>query len=139
MSDEGGLELAVLRRYPELNLVMDLDVYPLTKMQDFAAKAAICTALSKIRLQKGYHQIPVNPEDVQKPAFTTPFGLFTYKRMPFGLINAGTSFQHHVDRAIWYCKAAIAWVNDIIICSRNHEEMWSTWVRSCRPYRTLVL
>jgi hypothetical protein len=64
----------------------------------------------------------VNPADVQKTAITTPFGLFEYKRMPFGLRNAGPSFQRHVDRAIRDCQAAFAWVDDIVICSRNHEE-----------------
>ncbi len=64
-------------------------MYPLPNMLDFAAKAAGCTVFSKIDLRKGYHQIPVNPADVQKTAITTPFGLFEYKRMPFGLRNAG--------------------------------------------------
>jgi hypothetical protein len=70
---------------------------------DYAAKAAGCTFFSKIDLRKGYHQIPVNPADVQRTAITTPFGLFEYKRMPFGLRNAGPSFQWHVDRAIRDC------------------------------------
>jgi hypothetical protein len=91
-------------------------------MLDFAAKAAGCTVFSKIDLRKGHHQIPVNQADVQKIAITTPFGLFEYKRMPFGLRNAGPSFQRHMDRAIRDCQAAFAWVDDIIICSRNHEE-----------------
>ncbi len=55
---------------------MKPDVYPLPNMLDFAAKAARCTVFSKIDLQKGYHQIPVNPEDVQKNTITTPFDLF---------------------------------------------------------------
>ncbi len=108
--------------FRRLNLVTEPDVYPLPNMLDFAAKAAGCTVFSKINLRKGYHQIPVNPEDVQKTAITTPFGLFEYKRMPFGLRNAGPSFQRHVDRAIRDCQAAFAWVDDIVICSRNHEE-----------------
>jgi cleavage and polyadenylation specificity factor subunit 1 len=62
----------------------------------------------------------VNPADLQKTTITTPFGLFEYKRMPFGLRNAGPSFQRHVDRAIRDCQAAFAWVDDIVICSRNH-------------------
>jgi hypothetical protein len=47
-------------------------VYPLPNMLDFAAG---CTVFSKIDLQKGYHQIPVNLEDMQKTTITTPFSL----------------------------------------------------------------
>jgi 4-hydroxy-3-methylbut-2-enyl diphosphate reductase IspH len=42
--------------------------------------------------------------------------------MPFGLRNAGPSFQRHVVRAIRDCQAAFAWFDDIVICSRNHED-----------------
>jgi hypothetical protein len=73
------------RDFRRLNLVTETDVYLLPNMLDFAARAAGCTVFSKIDLRKGYHQIPVNPEGVQKTANTTPFGLFEYKRMPFGL------------------------------------------------------
>jgi hypothetical protein len=110
------------RDFRQLNLVTEPDVYPLPNMLNFAAKAAGCTLFSKIDLRKGYHQIPVNPADVQKTAITTPFSLFEYKWMPFGLRNAGPSFQRHVDRAIRDCQAAFAWVGDIDICSRNHEK-----------------
>jgi cleavage and polyadenylation specificity factor subunit 1 len=105
-----------------LNLVTELDVYPLPNMLDFATKAACCTVFSKIDLRKGCHQIPVNPVDVQKTPITIPFGLFEYKRMPFGLRNAGPSFQWHMDRAIRDCQAAFARVEDTVICSRNQEE-----------------
>jgi hypothetical protein len=59
---------------------------------------------------------------VQKTAITTPFGLFEYKEMPFGLRNAGKSFQQHVDRAIRDFQAAFTWVDDIVNCCRSHEE-----------------
>ena len=62
--------------FRRLNLVTEPDVYLLPNMLDFAAKAAGCTVFSKIDLRKGYHQIPMNPADVQKTAITTPFGLF---------------------------------------------------------------
>jgi hypothetical protein len=108
--------------FRRLNLVTEPDVYPLPNMLDFAAKAAGCSVFSKIDLRKGYHQIPVNPADVQKTAITTPFGLFEYKQKPFGLRNVGPSFQRHVDRAIRDCQDTFAWVDDIVICSKNHME-----------------
>ncbi len=103
-----------------LNVVTEPDVYPLPNMMDFAAKAAGCTVFSKIDLKKGYHQIPVNPADVPKTAITTPFGLFEYKRLPFGLRNAGASFQRHMDNAIAGVEAAFAFVDDVLVCSMDH-------------------
>ncbi|GJW10206.1 reverse transcriptase domain-containing protein [Tanacetum coccineum] len=41
----------------------------------------------------GYFQIPVDPQDQEKTAFTCPYGTFAYRRMPFGLCNAPSTFQ----------------------------------------------
>ena len=41
----------------------------------------------------GYNQIAVDPKDQEKTAFTCPYGVFAYRRMPFGLCNAPTTFQ----------------------------------------------
>ena len=41
----------------------------------------------------GYNQIAVDPKDQEKTAFTYPFGVFAYRRMPFGLYNAPATFQ----------------------------------------------
>ena len=47
----------------------------------------------------GYNQIKVCEDDQYKTAFTTPWGTFAYRRMPFGLINAGVTFQRAMDLA----------------------------------------
>jgi len=41
----------------------------------------------------------MNPDDMEKTTFTTPWGMFMYKKFPFGLIKAGATFQHAMDIA----------------------------------------
>jgi hypothetical protein len=45
----------------------------------------------------GYNQVSVLPEDREKTTFTTPWGTFMYAKMPFGLMNARTTFQRAMD------------------------------------------
>jgi hypothetical protein len=107
--------------FRRLNMVTVAE-YPLPNMLDFVGKEAGCTIFSKIDLRKGYHQIPVHPADIQKTAITTPFGSFEYLRMPFGLMNAGTTFQWKVDRVVADLEAVIAYVDNMGVASRNAEE-----------------
>jgi hypothetical protein len=78
--------------------VTEPNSYLLLNILDFAHIAAGCTISSKINLRKGYHHILVHPDEICKIAISTPFGLFEYTRMPFGLRNAGNTFQRKIDR-----------------------------------------
>nr|VZI50943.1 unnamed protein product [Spirometra erinaceieuropaei] len=79
--------------YRALNNVTIPDRYPVPHLQDFAGALFGKSVFSKIDLVRAFHQIPVAPEDVPKTAVTTPFGLFEFIRMPFGLRNAAQTFQ----------------------------------------------
>lgn len=56
--------------------------------------------ISTIDLTRGYWQMSVAAEDQHKTAFVTPFGLFQFKVLPFGLSGAPASFQRLMDRLI---------------------------------------
>ena len=86
--------------YRRLNLVTKPDLYPPPHMEDLTARLAGMAVFSKLDLRKGYHQVPVAAANVEKTAIITPFGLFEYLRMPFGLRNAGQSFQRFMDQVM---------------------------------------
>jgi hypothetical protein len=91
-------------------------------MLDFAAKMSGCTVFSKIDLRKGYHQIPMNAADVQKTAITTPFGLYEFLHMPFGLRNAGCTFQRLMDRVLSGLSGSFWYLDDIITASKDEKQ-----------------
>ena len=71
-----------------LNSITEADRYPIAHMQDFSVRLTEATVLSKVDFMRRYHQGAVAEEDVLKTAVISPFGLFEYLRMPFGLKNA---------------------------------------------------
>ncbi|BHF71785.1 hypothetical protein SprV_0401484500 [Sparganum proliferum] len=79
--------------YRALNNATIPDRYPVPHLQDFAGALFGKSVFSKIDLVRAFHQIPVAPEDVPKTAVTTPFGLFEFIRMPFGLRNAAQNIS----------------------------------------------
>ena len=84
--------------YRHPNQITTPDRYPLPNMQDLANHLHGATVFSKLDLVKGYHQVPVAEADKAKTAIITPFGLFEYNLMPFGLRNAGQTFQQLIDQ-----------------------------------------
>jgi hypothetical protein len=105
--------------YRRLNLLTEPDCYPLPNMNDITSRLAGCTVFSKLDLKKGYHQIPVLPADIPKTAIITPFGLFEYVRMPFGLKNAGMTFQRFMDQILWDLPFTIVYLDDILVASKD--------------------
>ena len=64
--------------YRRLNCTTEDDRYPIPRIHDFTANLAGKVIFSKVDLVRGYHQVPVHPDDVPKTAVITPFGLFEF-------------------------------------------------------------
>ncbi len=74
---------------------------------------------STLDLTAGYFQVAVNESDREKTAVTTPFGLYEWTRMPFGLCNAPATFQRFMGAALGDLAFDILliYLDDIIVFS----------------------
>ena len=101
--------------YRRLNTATVPDHYPLPNIGDFSSRVSGSTVFSKLDLQKGYYQVPVEQRDIQKTAIITPFGMFEFLVMPFGLRNAGNTFQRLMDQILGDLPYSFVYVDDILV------------------------
>jgi hypothetical protein len=114
-----------------LNLVTEPDVHLLPNMLGF----------SKIDVRKGYWQVLVRLEDRKKKAVITPFGLFQFKRIPFGLRNVGSSFQRMMDRVLAGLPFAYCYLDDLHIASPDlgtHQQHLHLVLERLRDFRLVI-
>lgn len=107
--------------YRMLNSRTIPDKYPIRHIHDFSYDISGCQVFSTIDLEKAYNQIPVNPEDIPKTSITTPFGLYEFPFMTFGLRNAAQTFQRFVDEMVRGLDFCYAYLDDFLIYSRDED------------------
>ena len=108
--------------YRLLNAQTEPDRYPVPNIADLTNVLHGATIFSKIDLLKGYFQIPMNPEDASKTAIVTPFGSFVFYYTPFGLRNAGATFQRLMDQNFGDLPFVLVYVDDVLIFSPNPQD-----------------
>ncbi|XP_060780518.1 uncharacterized protein LOC132888512 [Neoarius graeffei] len=119
---DGSLRMCV--DYRLLNSKTRKDSFPLPRIEESLDALAGAQWFSTLDLASGYNQVPVSEQDRPKTAFCTPFGLFEWNRMPFGLCNAPGTFQRLMQRMFGdqQCQSLLLYLDDIIIFSSSVQQ-----------------
>jgi hypothetical protein len=101
--------------------------YPLPRIDQIVDSTAGCETLSFLDAYLGYHQIKVKESDQLATSFITPFGMYCYTTMPFGLRNAGATYQRSMNHVFGehIGRTVEAYVDDIVIKTKKASDLLS--------------
>uniref|UniRef100_A0A8C5GH97 Gypsy retrotransposon integrase-like protein 1 n=1 Tax=Gouania willdenowi TaxID=441366 RepID=A0A8C5GH97_GOUWI len=119
---DGTIRLCV--DYRQLNSKTRRDAFPLPRIEESLDALSGAKWFSTIDLASGYNQVPVAEHDKMKTAFCTPFGLFKFNRMPFGLCNAPSTFQRLMERMFGsqHCQSLLLYLDDVVVYSTSIDD-----------------
>jgi hypothetical protein len=111
--------------YTNLNKACPKVPFPLPRIDQVVDSTAGCELLCFLDAYYGYHQIKMKESDQLETSFVTPFGMFCYITMSFGLRNAGATYQRcmqhvfgdHIGRTVE------AYVDDIVVKTRKANDL----------------
>jgi len=110
--------------YRPLNAVTRKDAYPLPRIDVCLDAMASARWFSTFDLRSAYHRVLINPADSDKTAFICHRGMYKFRRMPFGLCNAGATFQRLMDTVMsgLHFQVCLIYLDDIIVFTGTTEQ-----------------
>ena len=127
--------------YRQLNTVTRKDGYPLPRIDTCLDAMASAQWFSTFDLRSSYHQVQMNPADMDNTAFICPRGMYRFRTMPFGLCNAGATFQRLMDIVMTglNLNVCLVYLDDIIVYSSTLEQHLERLVTVMERLRTAGL
>ena len=109
--------------YRKLNSVSRADAYPMPRMDELIDNLGQAQFITTLDLTRGYWQVPMAEVSRAKTAFTTGFGLYQFRVMPFGLQGAPATFQRLMDQLLTGLEGyTAAYLDDLVIYSNSWTE-----------------
>ncbi|GJU59750.1 reverse transcriptase domain-containing protein [Tanacetum coccineum] len=111
--------------FKNINSACPKDYYPLPEIDNKIEAVMGFPLKCFLDAYKGYHQVQMAEEDKEKSAFYTDQGTYCYTKMPFGLKNAGATFQRLVDEAFQsqIGKKLEVYIDDMVVKIKSEREM----------------
>ena len=127
-------KLRQVHDYRCLNNITIKNKYPMPMIQDVIDTLQGCKFFSSMDCESAYHQVLLDPSDIQKTAFITPWGLFEFKVLVFGLCNAPAAFVAELTAIFKDILGSyvILYLDDILIFSKTSEDHVKHVAEVCR-------
>ncbi|KAL0384983.1 UNVERIFIED_CONTAM: Transposon Ty3-G Gag-Pol polyprotein [Sesamum radiatum] len=109
--------------FTDLNRACPKDSFPLPRIDAMIDSTSGCELMSFLDAFQGYNQIRLAPEDQEKTSFVTEQGTYCYTVMPFGLKNAGATYQRLVNSMFQkqIGKNMEVYIDDMLVKSQKKE------------------
>ncbi|PVD21605.1 hypothetical protein C0Q70_17404 [Pomacea canaliculata] len=135
----GALRMCV--DYRRVNARTVRDSYSLPKIEQLFLTLSGAKVFTSLDLSKAYYQVPLSERAKKISAFTTPFGLYEFQRLPFGLVNAPMTFQRLMDCCLSDMNLAelIIFLDDILIHGTNLQQLDDRTIKALERLRSFKL
>lgn len=122
--ESGRKKFRMVIDYRELNAKTIDDRFPVPNIEELLDQLNGCKYFSIIDLKSGFHQVKMNSNDIPKTAFSVLGNHYEFKRMPFGLKNAPSTFLRLMNRTLnkYIGKCCLCYMDDIIVFSKTKQE-----------------
>ncbi|MFS8007463.1 putative nucleotidyltransferase, Ribonuclease H [Helianthus anomalus] len=127
--------------YKDLNKACPRDCYALPDIDEKIDSLATFRWKCFLDCYKGYHQVQMAVQDEDKTAFRTPTGLYCYTKMPFGLKNAGATYQRLMNETFSDAigKYIEVYMDDLVIMSKEESMMLANIQKTFNTLRSVSI
>ena len=107
--------------FRQLNSKTVPDSYPISSLKSFTKNLRGSKVFSKIDLFSAFHNVVIDTSDVPKTTTLTPWGVFVYKRLAFGLAGAPSTFSKLIDSVLAGVEGIYTYLDDILVHSPDMD------------------